>query len=105
MFRPTPVRFFVTTRLTRHENPLVAKLMETRNVSSLKGFFLCQGLPRKPRPPPQIPRRGGPIERRPIANVKKVVAVASGKGGVGKSTIAGMQSFRIRDTLIKWAVQ
>ena len=31
-----------------------------------------------------------PIQKRPIPNVKKVVAVASGKGGVGKSTIAGM---------------
>ena len=36
-----------------------------------------------------MPRRGGPIEKRPVPNVKRVVAVASGKGGVGKSTIAG----------------
>jgi len=35
-----------------------------------------------------MPRRGGPISKRPIPNVSKVVAVASGKGGVGKSTIA-----------------
>ncbi|KAH9476011.1 Iron-sulfur protein NUBPL [Psilocybe cubensis] len=35
-----------------------------------------------------MPRKGGPIERRSIANVEKVVVVASGKGGVGKSTIA-----------------
>ncbi|KAF7800160.1 hypothetical protein EIP86_011406 [Pleurotus ostreatoroseus] len=35
-----------------------------------------------------MPRRGGPIEKRPVPNVKRVVAVASGKGGVGKSTIA-----------------
>lgn len=35
-----------------------------------------------------MPRRGGPIEKRHIPNVQKVVAVASGKGGVGKSTIA-----------------
>ncbi|KAJ3506389.1 hypothetical protein NLJ89_g6896 [Agrocybe chaxingu] len=35
-----------------------------------------------------MPRRGGPIEKRPIPNVRKVVVVASGKGGVGKSTIA-----------------
>ncbi|KAF9478340.1 P-loop containing nucleoside triphosphate hydrolase protein [Pholiota conissans] len=35
-----------------------------------------------------MPRKGGPIQKRAIANVDKVVAVASGKGGVGKSTIA-----------------
>jgi ATP-binding protein involved in chromosome partitioning len=36
-----------------------------------------------------MPRRGGPIQKRPIPHVKKVIAVASGKGGVGKSTLAG----------------
>ncbi|KAF8996031.1 P-loop containing nucleoside triphosphate hydrolase protein [Cyathus striatus] len=35
-----------------------------------------------------MPRKAGPIVKRPISNVKKVLAVASGKGGVGKSTIA-----------------
>jgi len=48
-----------------------------------------QGLPRRA-PAPQLPRKGGPIEKRPIPNVKKVLAVASGKGGVGKSTVAGI---------------
>jgi len=60
-------RFVSTSACLRHENPL--------------------GLPKR-QLPPQIPRRGGPIEKRAIANVKKVVAVASGKGGVGKSTVA-----------------
>ena len=46
-----------------------------------------QGLPRRPLPP-QMPRKGGPIEKRSIVNVEKVLAVASGKGGVGKSTVA-----------------
>lgn len=36
-----------------------------------------------------MPRKGGPIPKRSIPNVKKVLAVASGKGGVGKSTVAG----------------
>ncbi|KDN48545.1 P-loop containing nucleoside triphosphate hydrolase protein [Tilletiaria anomala UBC 951] len=33
-------------------------------------------------------RGGGPPKRRPIPHVKKVIVVSSGKGGVGKSTIA-----------------
>ncbi|KAJ9110789.1 hypothetical protein QFC20_002830 [Naganishia adeliensis] len=36
-----------------------------------------------------MPRRGGPPKKSKIPGVKHVVAVASGKGGVGKSTIAG----------------
>lgn len=36
-----------------------------------------------------MPRRGGPIQKRPIPHVSKVLAIASGKGGVGKSTVAG----------------
>jgi ATP-binding protein involved in chromosome partitioning len=35
-------------------------------------------------------QRGLP-ERRKIRDVKKVIAVSSAKGGVGKSTIAGLQ--------------
>ena len=48
------------------------------------------GLPRNnERFPPLMPRRGsGPQPKRPIPNVKRVIAVASGKGGVGKSTVA-----------------
>ena len=39
--------------------------------------------------PPQPPPHANPFEnRRRIPNVKKVIAVASGKGGVGKSTVA-----------------
>ena len=41
--------------------------------------------------PPTVPRRGLP-PKRGIPNVKKVIAVASGKGGVGKSTVAGLSS-------------
>lgn len=36
-------------------------------------------------------QRGLP-ERRPIKDVRKVVAVSSAKGGVGKSTVAGTRS-------------
>ncbi|CDH61546.1 iron-sulfur protein nubpl-like [Lichtheimia corymbifera JMRC:FSU:9682] len=63
-------RLFSTCRVLAHENPL--------------------GLPgHKRAPPPTIPRaqRGLP-KKMPIAGVKNVIAVASGKGGVGKSTTA-----------------
>ncbi|XPS73031.1 hypothetical protein M3J09_005184 [Ascochyta lentis] len=61
-------RLFSTLRCLQHENPL--------------------GLPRSGAPP-QLPRmqRGLP-QRRSIKDVKKIVAVSSAKGGVGKSTIA-----------------
>ncbi|KAH4855588.1 hypothetical protein HBH75_086190 [Parastagonospora nodorum] len=61
-------RLFSTLRGLQHENPL--------------------GLPRSGAPP-QLPRmqRGLP-QRRSIKDVKKVIAVSSAKGGVGKSTIA-----------------
>ncbi|KAF1347365.1 P-loop containing nucleoside triphosphate hydrolase protein [Lizonia empirigonia] len=61
-------RLLSTLRRLQHENPL--------------------GLPRSGAPP-QLPRmqRGLP-QRRSIKDVKKIVAVSSAKGGVGKSTIA-----------------
>ncbi|ORX37885.1 P-loop containing nucleoside triphosphate hydrolase protein [Kockovaella imperatae] len=52
---------------------------------------LCmQGIPRNDvRIPPTLPRRGaGPPQKSKIRGVKQVLVVASGKGGVGKSTVA-----------------
>ncbi|GLB09927.1 Mrp/NBP35 family ATP-binding protein [Aspergillus vadensis CBS 113365] len=60
-------RLFSTFRSLQHENPL--------------------GLPRSGTPPSLRSRRGLP-EKRKIRDVKKVIAVSSAKGGVGKSTIA-----------------
>ncbi|KAL4806389.1 P-loop containing nucleoside triphosphate hydrolase protein [Aspergillus unguis] len=60
-------RLFSTFRVLQHDNPL--------------------GLPRSGTPPP-FPRRRGLPEKRKIRDVKKVIAVSSAKGGVGKSTIA-----------------
>ncbi len=37
---------------------------------------------------PGVQPHGGPITKKPIPGVKYIVAVASGKGGVGKSTVA-----------------
>ncbi|KAL4885293.1 putative nucleotide binding protein [Aspergillus karnatakaensis] len=60
-------RLFSTFRCLQHDNPL--------------------GLPRSGTPPSLRSRRGLP-EKRKIRDVKKVIAVSSAKGGVGKSTIA-----------------
>ncbi|MDM7273342.1 Mrp/NBP35 family ATP-binding protein [Sulfurihydrogenibium azorense] len=43
---------------------------------------------RQTQPPPPPPQANPFESRRRIPNVKKVIAVASGKGGVGKSTVA-----------------
>lgn len=51
-------------------------------------LMVQQGLPRSGTPP-AFPRRRGLPEKRKIRDVKKVVAVSSAKGGVGKSTVAG----------------
>ncbi|KAL4943931.1 hypothetical protein BDV06DRAFT_234169 [Aspergillus oleicola] len=63
----TSRRLFSTFRVLHHDNPL--------------------GLPKSGTPPPFRSRRGLP-EKRKIRDVKKVIAVSSAKGGVGKSTIA-----------------
>ncbi|KAF9887000.1 hypothetical protein FE257_010616 [Aspergillus nanangensis] len=60
-------RLFSTFRALQHENPL--------------------GLPRSGTPPSFRSRRSLP-EKRKIRDVKKIIAVSSAKGGVGKSTIS-----------------
>jgi len=69
---PSSRSFSSTRNLLSHDNPL--------------------GLPRNDqRIAPTMPRRsrGGLPEKRKIPNVKRVLVVSSGKGGVGKSTVAG----------------
>ncbi|CAI7642041.1 unnamed protein product [Penicillium manginii] len=64
---PVRSRLFSTFRVLQHDNPL--------------------GLPRSGTPPSLKSRRGLP-QKRKIRDVKKVIAVSSAKGGVGKSTVA-----------------
>ena len=80
----TTRRLFNTLRTLHHDNPLVLNAPSSTHNSLI--HFL-QGLPKRGEPP-MMPRRGLP-PKRGIPHVKKVVAVASGKGGVGKSTVAG----------------
>ncbi|CCF48336.1 hypothetical protein NDA11_006871 [Ustilago hordei] len=67
---PSRRPFCSSTTYRSHENPL--------------------GLPRNNQGiPPTMPRRGsGPPQPRRIPNVKHIICVSSGKGGVGKSTIS-----------------
>lgn len=70
--KETPtVRFLHCTPPGRsHENPL--------------------GLPKNNAPPTMPRRSSGPPKPQHISKVGKVIAVSSAKGGVGKSTVAGM---------------
>lgn len=86
-------RWLATSSVLRsHDNPLVSRaLSRTKLFLTLQ---LLQGIPRgipknTDRIPPTMPRRGsGPPVKRKIPGVKHVLVVASGKGGVGKSTVA-----------------
>jgi len=65
-----------------------------------EGDVICNVRIDKPKPPPSksgvrgmsggpgMGPHGGPIQLKPLKGVRHIVAVASGKGGVGKSTVA-----------------
>lgn len=53
-----------------------------------------QGLPRSGAPPTMPRAQRGLPQKRMIPYVKQVLVVASGKGGVGKSTVSGMRAIK-----------
>lgn len=69
-----------------------------------------QGLPLKRPPPPSAATASKLAERAarglpqqvPIAGVKHVVAVASGKGGVGKTTTSGARQWPTTSHQVWW---
>jgi len=65
----------------------VEKTLKSIGAKDVKVEFTSE--PPKQQQPPQPPPQQNPFEsRKRISGVKKVIAVASGKGGVGKSTVA-----------------
>ncbi|KAM3419004.1 hypothetical protein BST61_g4960 [Cercospora zeina] len=78
-----------TIRQTWFESITNAKCFTTSAYRAAPGHENPLGLPRSGTPPNLAARmkRGLP-EKRPIPNVRKVIAVSSAKGGVGKSTIS-----------------
>lgn len=78
-----------------HENPLVSHPLPVTPYCVLTAIT-NQGIPRREaNPAPTMPRRGGPPKKQKIPGVKHVIAVTSGKGGVGKSTVAGRFIFHL----------
>ncbi len=86
------------------ENRLRSALISQIENLGFTGEIVCSIERRFPTPPPPTPSpsqdpvpgmsgpgpkpHGGPMVKKPIEGVKHIVAVASGKGGVGKSTVS-----------------
>ena len=88
---------------TADEQRLRTTLTEQIKKMGFDGRIICNPKrlsPASPPPPPTKPKdpvpgerpgpqpHGGPFVKKPIDGVKHVIAVASGKGGVGKSTVS-----------------
>ena len=54
----------------------------------VSGSQLSGGQSQQPSPQQQIPQQQAPQQNITLPNIKHKIAVASGKGGVGKSTVA-----------------
>lgn len=83
--------FATSSRHESHDNPLVSAVCLAVIQSGLLGLTLSvsQGLPRNNAPPTMPRMQRGLPQKRKLPGVKKVVVVSSGKGGVGKSSVAG----------------
>lgn len=64
-------------------------IKDLRGVKKVTAILTAEKSPSAPpAPPPPIQTRKPPAERLVLPNIKRIIAVASGKGGVGKSTVA-----------------
>lgn len=70
------------------ETIVAVKQLVQRRLSELPGVEAVEVSVTEPEAPAQKPSPDPWAERRSLDGVKKIVAVASGKGGVGKSTVA-----------------
>lgn len=95
-------RLFTTVRSLQHENPLVLFSPSFHPVNGHSLINLFQGLPRAGAPPTLPHRQRGLPEKRSIKDVRKVIAVSSAKGGVGKSTIAGEKRIHVSRKMRKF---
>ncbi|CAD6566485.1 MAG: hypothetical protein TREMPRED_002649 [Tremellales sp. Tagirdzhanova-0007] len=90
---------YSTANLILKRIRVIVSCQHIHSSSQIKSHENPLGIPRRiANPPPTLPRRGGPPEKSRIRGVNHVVVVASGKGGVGKSTVAANLALSLLST-------